>query len=319
MLINMLTHGSFVKRMNVSFHITEIDMPRNLDLTALRSFVTVADSGGVTKAAGYLHLTQSAVSMQLKRLEESLDVKLLDRANRTVTPTAEGEQLLSYARRMLALNDEIYTRLTANEYEGELTLGVPHDIIYPYVPPLLRRFAADYPRVRMRLVSAPTRELLDMFGRGECDAILTTEEQPGPGGEMLVSLPLIWIGAVGGSAWKTRPLPVAFCKKCIFRSDVLRRLDEAHFDWEMVVDSDLDNAVEAVVGADLAVHAAITGVYPRQTAPIDHEGALPDPGHSQIILYMRASEEPVVTALKELIVTAYRSEWQPDEVVPLRA
>ncbi|MEM9583796.1 MAG: LysR family transcriptional regulator [Pseudomonadota bacterium] len=294
-------------------------MARNLDLTALRSFVTVADSGGVTKAAGYLHLTQSAVSMQLKRLEESLDIKLLDRANRTVTPTAEGEQLLSYARRMLALNDEIYTRLTSNDYEGELTLGVPHDIIYPYVPPILRRFAADYPRVQMKLVSAPSRQLLEMFGRGECDAILTTEDQPGPGGEMLVSLPLVWIGAIGGSAWKARPLPVAFCKNCIFRSDVLRLLDEAEFDWEMVVDSDLDNAVEAVVGADLAVHAAITGVYPRQTAPIDHDGVLPDPGHSQIILYMRQSDEPVIAALKELIVTAYRSEWQPDSAMSLIA
>ncbi|WP_298293332.1 LysR family transcriptional regulator [uncultured Litoreibacter sp.] len=281
-------------------------MPRNLDLTALRSFVAVADSGGVTKAAGYLHLTQSAVSMQLKRLEEALDVRLLDRANRSVTPTAEGEQLLSYARRMLALNDEVWGRLTAREFEGEITLGVPHDIIYPYIPPILRHFAQDFPRMQIKLISAPTTKLREMFGRGECDAILTTEDQPGPGGEVLVKLPLVWIGAEGGNAWKQRPLPVAFCSQCIFRSGVLRRLDDAQFDWEMVVDSDLDNAVEAVVSADLAVHAAIEGVYPRQTAPIPDQSSLPNAGSTQIILYMHPNEDTVTKALSDMIRETYR-------------
>lgn len=294
-------------------------MARNLDLTSLRSFVAVADSGGVTKAAGYLHLTQSAVSMQLKRLEESLGLSLLDRSNRSIGLTAEGEQLLSYARRMLALNDDIYARLTSQEYEGEITLGVPHDIIYPYIPPILRRFAADYPRVQIRLVSAPTKQLREMFDRGECDVILTTEEQPGPGGEVLVTLPLVWVGATGGSAWKSRPLPVAFCTNCIFRPDVLRRLDDADFDWQMIVNSDLDNAVEAVVSADLAVHACIKGVYPRQTSPVPHDGSLPDPGQTGIVLYMQQSEEPALKELRDLIRNAYLSEWMPNEQMALTA
>ncbi len=294
-------------------------MPRNLDITALRSFVAVADTGGVTKAAGFLHLTQSAVSMQLKRLEESLGISLIDRSARSVALTAEGEQLLSYARRMIDLNDEAWGRLTANEFEGEIVLGVPHDIIYPYIPPILRRFASEFPRMRMRLVSAPTTRLREMFGRGECDAILTTEEQPGPGGEALVQLPLVWIGAISGSAWKQRPLPVAFCKNCIFRAGVLRRMDEAQFDWEMIVDSDMDNAVEAVVSADLAIHAAIKGVYPRQTAPIHHDGALPDPGRTQIVLYMQRSNATVSGALRDMIRTTYRAEASSDEMVQLTA
>ncbi|MEO1734302.1 MAG: LysR family transcriptional regulator, partial [Pseudomonadota bacterium] len=90
---------------------------RNLDITTLRSFVAVAESGGVTRAAGFLHLTQSAVSMQLKRLEELLDVELLDRSGRSIALTAEGEQLLGYARRMVALNDEIVSRLTDEAFE----------------------------------------------------------------------------------------------------------------------------------------------------------------------------------------------------------
>ncbi|MEP4197595.1 MAG: LysR family transcriptional regulator [Aliishimia sp.] len=280
---------------------------RTLDLTTLRSFVAVADSGGVTRAAGTLHLTQSAVSMQLKRLEESLDISLLDRSGRGIALTAAGEQLLAYARRMLDLNDEVVARMTSKDFEGEITLGVPHDIIYPYLPPVLRKFASDFPRMRLKLVSAPTRKLLDMFGRGELDTILTTEESPGPGGEALVRLPLIWVGAVGGTAWRQDPLPVAFCSNCIFRTGVLRRLTDADVPWEMIVESDLDNAVDAVVSADMAVNASITGNLPPQTAPIDHKGALPDPGETRIVLYMQRVESPDQSSLRDMLRTAYRS------------
>ena len=111
---------------------------RNLDVTTLRSFVAVAEAGGVTRAAGFLHLTQSAVSMQLKRLEELLGLELLDRSGRTIALTASGEQLLVYARRMVALNDEVMTRLTDQAYDGQIALGVPHDIIYPVIPQVFK-------------------------------------------------------------------------------------------------------------------------------------------------------------------------------------
>ena len=280
---------------------------RNLDITTLRSFVAVADSGGVTRAAGFLHLTQSAVSMQLKRLEENLNLELLDRSGRGVALTAAGEQLLGYARRILALNDEAWGRLTATEYEGEITLGVPHDIIYPYVPQVLRRFATDFPRMQVKLISAPTRALREMFGRGQCDVIVTTEDQAGPGGEVLVRLPLVWIGATDGAAWKRDPLPVAFCSNCIFRPDVLRRLDADNTPWEMVVESDIDNAVEAVVSADLAVTAVIQGAFPRQTGAVEHNGTLPDPGDTRIIMYGERSDNPVFVALCDMIRSTYRN------------
>lgn len=286
---------------------------RTLDLTTLRSFVAVADTGGVTRAAGALHLTQSAVSMQLKRLEESLDIALLDRSGRGIALTAAGEQLLAYARRMLDLNDEVVTRLTSKEYEGEITLGVPHDIIYPYLPPVLRKFSNDFPRMKLKLISEPTKRLVEMFGRGEVDAILTTEEHPGPGGEVLVRLPLVWIGAEGGTAWRQEPLPVGFCTNCIFRSGVLRRLNEADRSWEMVVESDLDNAVEAVVSADMAVSAVIEGNLPPQTAAIAHKGVLPDPGETGIVLYMQRSEASDQAALYQMLRTAYRTRGRLED------
>lgn len=174
-------------------------MPRNLDMTALRSFAVVADSGGgVTRAAGLLHLTQSAVSMQLKRLEESLGRALLDRSGRGgVSLTADGEQLLGYAKRMLRLNDEVFSRLTDHVYEGgEFVLGVPpHDIVYPAIPEVLKTFHAEFPRMKVQLVSSYTARLRAMFTRGECDAILTTEDDTDAGGETCVNCPP-WSGSV---------------------------------------------------------------------------------------------------------------------------
>ena len=280
-------------------------MARNLDLTALRSFVAVSDAGGVTRAAGMLNLTQSAVSMQLKRLEESLDVALLDRSARTIALTPAGEQLLGYARSMLQTNDEILNRLTATEFEGELKLGVPHDIIYPAIPAVLKRFAADFPRMQVRLISAPTRKLLDMFGRGEVDLILTTEETCGPGGQVLVELPLLWIGAQDGQAWRKQPLPVAFCSNCIFRSGVLQSLNSNGTDWTMAVDSELDNAVEAAVSADLAVHVALKGNLPPHTVVIEHGGALPELKPQNINLYVLKPEDQASLAMAEIIHQCY--------------
>ncbi|EBA12520.1 LysR family transcriptional regulator [Roseobacter sp. CCS2] len=290
-------------------------MARNLDLTALRSFVTVSDAGGVTRAAGMLNLTQSAVSMQLKRLEESLDVSLLDRSARTIALTPAGEQLLGYARSMLKINDEALTRLTANEFEGELKLGVPHDIIYPAIPAVLKRFAADFPRMQVRLISAPTRKLLDMFGRGGVDLILTTEEICGPGGQVLVELPLLWIGAQDGVAWRKRPLPVAFCRNCIFRSSVLQVLNDADIDWTMAVDAELDNAVEAAVSADLGVYVALEGTLPPHTQLIDHGGLLPTLKPQNINLYVLKSEDPASLAMAEIVQQCYAAPRPKPQLV----
>lgn len=261
-------------------------MARNLDLTALRSFATVAETGGVTRAAGLLHLTQSAVSMQLKRLEESLDRQLLDRSGRGVALTADGEQLLGYARRMLRLNDEVFERLTDRAYEGEFVLGVPADIVYPAIPQVLQMFHRVYPRMKVTLVSSYTTRLRDLFARGECDVILTTEDSLGAGGETLAEPSLVWVGAPGGQAWKIRPLRLAFEHKCIFRKRVQRALDAAGIPWEMAVESDSTRTIEASVSADLAVHAVIEGTESEHLERIVHGGELPELTTTKINLYM---------------------------------
>jgi len=283
-------------------------MPRNLDMTALRSFVAVAEAGGVTKAAGFLNLTQSAVSMQIKRLEESLDLKLLDRSGRGVALTGSGEQLLGYARRMLALNDEVFSRLTHQAYVGEIVLGVPHDIVYPAIPQVLQRFSVEYPRMKVRLVSSYTTGLRKMFDRGECDMILTTEDTLEQGGETLIELPLIWIGAPNGAIWKTRPLRLAYEHACIFRAGVQQKLDQAAIPWEVVVESDSTRTIEASVSADLAVHTVLEGMEPPYVEPIEHGGALPELTGKQINLYVSAlAKGQAISGLVDQIRQAYSS------------
>lgn len=274
---------------------------RNLDITTLRSLVAVADQGGVTRAATALNLTQSAVSMQIKRLEEMLDLTLFDRANRRVSLTASGEQLIGYARRILDLNDEVVGRLTEEIYEGEVMLGVPHDIVYPVVPRVLKLFNMAYPRVKVHLRSSSTVKLREALERGEVDVILTTEEGVADGGETLTKMALRWSGAIGGSSWKRRPLRLAFCRLCIFRPSVLRKLDAAGIDWELAVESEDDRAVEALVSADLAVGALLEDSIPPHLEAIHTGGALPELGVQNINLYARAGRDEVREALIRML------------------
>lgn len=281
-------------------------MPRNLDMTALRAFVTVAETGGVTRAAGQLHLTQSAVSMQVKRLEDSIGQPLLERAGRGVALTAHGEQLLGYGRRILSLNDEVWSRMTDQTYEGEVTFGVPADIVYPHVPNILKRFAAEYPRIKVNLISSYTSRLRRQMQRGEVDLILTTETDVDIGGETLQHARMIWVGAHEGTAWKTRPIRLAFNHDCIFRSYAQRALDEADIRWEMGVESVSIRTIEASVSADLAVHAALEDTIDHHMEAIPHNGALPDLPVFNINMYIAAGPQAdLAQRLADMVRGAY--------------
>lgn len=283
-------------------------MPRNLDMTALRAFVTVAETGGVTRAAGQLHLTQSAVSMQLKRLEESIGQPLLERAGRGVGLTAHGEQMLGYGRRILSLNDEVWARMTNQEFEGEVTFGVPADIVYPYIPKILQRFSVEYPRIKVNLISSYTSRLKRRLSRGEADLILTTETGLDSGGEVLQKAKMVWIGSPDGSCWKARPARLAFEHDCIFRGHAQRALDEAGILWEMAVESDSIRTVEASVSADLAIHAALEETVDHHLEVIPHNGALPDLPMFNINMYLASGPQMALAErLAKMVRAAYGS------------
>ncbi len=263
---------------------------QNLDLSTLRSFVTIAETGSMTRAAGRLFMTQSAISMQIKRLEASLGLTVFERSAQGMT-TSEGEQLLHYASRLLAINDEAMGRLTSPDYEGLVRLGVPGDIIYPHIPRILKHFSRDFPRVQIKISSGPTINLKKQFNQGLLDVVLTTEASASAGGRVISKEPLVWTGAADGGAWKKRPLPLGISKNCAFRSSATQALDEAGLDWVDVVASEDDTAAMAMVSADLCISAELADVEGSGRVAIEHGGQFPELPEFSIVLYSSDAPE----------------------------
>ena len=279
---------------------------RNLDMGTLRSFVTIADSGSMTRAASRLFMTQSAISMQIKRLETSLGLSVFERSAQGMTTTLEGEQLLQFANQMLALNDEAMGRLTSPDYEGVIRFGAPCDVIYPHVSGVLKEFSRDFPRVQLKFSSGQTINLRDQFERGLQDVVLTTEREPGPGGTVVSTQPLIWTGAEDGHAWKKRPLPLGISKTCAFRSSVTKALDDAELDWIDIVNSTDVIAVEAMTSADLCIGAELECVKDSGRLLIEHRGQLPELPEFSIVLYCTDSPgNQLAKTLVEYLLRAY--------------
>ncbi|MDN5787088.1 LysR family transcriptional regulator [Pseudorhodobacter sp.] len=260
-------------------------MSRNLDTSALRAVLAVADAGGVTRAAGVLNLTQSAVSMQVRRLEETLGVQLFHRGNRKMKPSPEGEKLISYARRMMALNDEALMRLAPETFDVELRLGVPCDIIAPQMPAILRDLSIGYPKMRIKLVSSGSISLREAFRAGEFDMILTTEFPVPEGVEVLAKHRLVWICSPDLRAVEARPLRLAFKDTCVFRGAAQKALDAAGIVWETAYEGESETVVEANVAAGLAVSALIEGQLAPGCVAIGPETELPALGDCYICLY----------------------------------
>lgn len=279
--------------------IKRVDMSKNLDLVALRSFVAVADCGGVTLAAEQLHLTQSAVSMQIKRLEQEFEAKLLQRKGRGVVLTPVGEQLLSYARRLIALNDETWIRLTNDDFEGEVSLGVPIDILEPEVPIILKKCKQLYPRIHINLISSLTRDLRARFAKGDIDIILTTELALDEGGETLILETNDWYGATQGIAHLQRPVPISLCKNCAMRPSVIKALDEADMAWVNIGDTDTESTVDALLAADLSISPKL-----RRTthhAELLDDASLPSLPPALINMYVSSNGGPKIASIAQIV------------------
>src|SRR5579872_6696427 len=206
-------------------------MVRNLDTAVLRTFLGVADAASMTGAAAVLNLTQAAVSQQIKRLKEMFGTQLFERDRRGMRLTHSGERLFGKARKLVALNDEIFTDMTAPTEEGEARFGVPYDLVNTYLPPILKNFAKAFPRVKISLVSKPSVILLESLKSGEIDLALVEDRAPDDG-EVLAIEPLVWVGAKGGEAHLKRPLPVSFGSEvCVFRPAVKEALNAAGIEW----------------------------------------------------------------------------------------
>jgi DNA-binding transcriptional LysR family regulator len=249
-------------------------MIRNLDTALIRTFVTVADKASMTAAANALHLTQGAVSQQIKRLEEVFGCSLFERDRRGLRLTRPGERLFGKSKRLLSLNVEILGEMAISAVAGEVRLGVPYDLVGTMLAPVLKTYAETYPQVEISLVCASSPELAAALAAGTID-LAVIEEPVGPSdGECLAIDRLVWVGAKGGVARRKRPLPVSMvADTCAFRPAVLAALNEHGLEWRTVFENGNLDATTATVRSDLAVTTWLASTVP---ADLDILSAHPD-------------------------------------------
>jgi DNA-binding transcriptional LysR family regulator len=265
-----------------------LGMPRNLDITLVRTFVTAADSASMTVAANSLHLTQGAVSQQIRRLEEALGCTLFERDRRGLRLTPVGERLLGKARRLLGMNDEIWAEMSASAMQGRVRLGVPYDLVGTTLAPVFRAYTEAWPQIDISLVCGSSPELADALAAGDID-LAVIEEPVGATvgatvgapvgattGECLRVEPLVWVGARGGRARLKRPLPVSMVTDtCAFRPVVLAALRDQGFEWRTVFENGNIEATTATVRTDLAVTAWLASTVPADLDILGADAGLP--------------------------------------------
>lgn len=229
----------------------------DLQIDLLRAFHEVAETGSFTRAARRLNRVQSAVSMQIKRLEEAVGRPLFERGGRRVALTDEGVMLLGYARRMLSLNREALTSLREPAVAGVVRLGAS-DVASYLLPDILPRFAAAYPGLELEIHCDRSWNLLDALDDGALDLVLVTQHQGRPPGRLVREEPLVWAAARGGRAQERDPVPLAlFGQGCIYREAALRALDAGARRWRIAYSSVNPAGLRAAVDAGLAVTTAV--------------------------------------------------------------
>lgn len=254
-------------------------MTTPLDLNLLKTFVAVVESGSLSNAAPRVGRSQSAVSMQMQRLEEMVGNQLLVRGPRTVTPNAIGEDFLIYARRLLKLSDEAWASVTRPRETGSVRLGVPDDYAAFLLPPVLSRFAAEHPLVTVELICEQSTALVKTLAEGRLDLAIITRlpEQPL---EVIRLERFVWVASPNHVAWETDPLPVAlFEPGCAARMNVLQALGDADRSYRCTYSSASLLGLIAVVQAGLAVAGlALRSVPPSLRIVGGNEGlpVLPD-------------------------------------------
>jgi len=207
----------------------------DLDLDLLRCFVQVAEQGGFTAAGQVLGLTQSAVSLKVKRLEDLVRRPVFRRTSRRVELTREGETLLVYARRMLALNDEAVQRLIGPPVAGRLQLGVADHFVPRSLTPILARFARTYPEVHVEVEVGRSHELRAKQVAGGLDLVLGKRRDGETAGVPIWTEPVVWAAAPEWERPEGRPLPLALLPEgCMFRERALRALARAGLAFELV-------------------------------------------------------------------------------------
>ncbi|HEX3634892.1 MAG TPA: LysR substrate-binding domain-containing protein [Paraburkholderia sp.] len=264
-------------------------MSRDLDSSLLRAFVTVAETGAVGVAAVRLARTQAAVSMQLRRLEEELGCRLLDRSPRGVQLTEAGHLLLPFAHTILGASADARRALSAGQVSGTVRLGMLEDIAVGRLPRALRRFSIAYPQVALEIVVDTSPALSNRLAEGGLDVVVGDPALVDSVPLLTWTQPLFWVGARGFSRDGDAALPVvAFGGACLWQQQVLTALRRAGIAWRIVCTSTSLPAVQSAVEAGLGVSVLLDGnIRSESMRVLGQADGLPDAPRADFGLFMR--------------------------------
>jgi len=279
------------------------------DLDVLRSFVAGMELGSFAKAADRLGRSTSAVSAQLKKLEEQAGTPLFRKAGRGLALTEAGETMLSYARRLLDLNDEAAAALQGMAVEGWLRVGLQQDF-GDLLPKILGRFARAHPKVKIEARVARNAELLERVTSGRLDfALAWNDGAQAPHRTDIAHLPVRWIGPAVPQDWDVEPLPlVSYDDACWFRSVGTAALDRANRPWRIALTSPNLSGLWAGVEAGLGLSIRTPLGLPPGVRILDAAAeGLPDLPSIALGIYRK---EAVLDPVAERLVAIVRDEVQ---------
>jgi DNA-binding transcriptional LysR family regulator len=274
-----------------------------LDLDLLRSFVSVVDAGGFTRAGERVHRTQSTVSQQIRRLEESVGRPLLHRDGKRVTLTEEGERLLSYARRILTLAQEARDVVGRPVGEGLVRLGIPEDFAAYRLTALLSEFVRARPGLRLDVRCDLSVKLRDALNRGELDLVLLKREAGD--GDAIAAWPerLHWVTSHNHPVDVHRdPVPLVVSDQgCLYRNHAIHTLEALRRSWHIAFSSPNLRGLQAAVSAGLGI-----GILPEVAILADHrklgpQCGLPSIGKTELALRAAADASPATRRLADVL------------------
>ncbi len=283
-------------------------MSTNIPMELLRTFTAIADSKSFSQAGDQIGRTQSAVSMQIKRLEELIEKPLLKRDSRNLKLTADGLTLLSYARKILKLNEEAVLHFKKPELSGLTSIGLPDDYAARFLPEILAGFSRTHPRVQVEVTCEPSHQLLARMGRRELDLAMTTSPVAEVENSTLLKQdPTVWVTSEQHCQHEESPLPLAlFPDDCYCRSWAIKALEQAGIDYRIAYTSPSIMGLQAAVTAGLAVTAISQSIVPAGMRQLSREEGFPPLPNASFLLHRNPeSDNCVVDSLAEHIKKAF--------------
>jgi DNA-binding transcriptional LysR family regulator len=288
--------------------------PMLYDTNLLRTFAAVCDCGSFTKAARAVNLTQSAVSLHIKRLEDQVGARLLQRGAQGVSPTEQGEVLLSYARRILALHKEAERRLSG-EGGALIRIGAPEYFDLHTLSSLLREFSAQYPALHLQVELGIGPDIAVMLEAGDLDLAILSREIGEGDGVALSREKRIWAAGRTMRLGPQEPAPLAlYPSNCRWRQVVLDQLDRAGRPWTVAVQSSGIAGILAALDACLAITIFPESSLPNVLKPIDKAAALPPLPDFEFVLRRGQTRSAAVDHLADMIANFFQlsAAMRPD-------